>query len=75
LYHLARQVAADPAAAPALYLSCGTQDELLGDNRAFHRHLDEAGYRHHYEEGPGAHEWAYWDGQIARVLDWLPLRK
>ena len=72
LYHLARRVSAEPAVAPALYLSCGTEDELLADNRAFHRHLDEVGYRHHYEEGPGAHDWACWDQQIARVLDWLP---
>jgi S-formylglutathione hydrolase FrmB len=26
-----------------------------------------------YEAGPGAHNWAYWDQQIQRVLDWLPL--
>ena len=69
LYHLAWRASAPR---PALYLSCGTEDELLADNRAFHRHLDEAGYPHHYEEGPGAHEWAFWDRQIERVLDWLP---
>jgi S-formylglutathione hydrolase FrmB len=27
-----------------------------------------------YEEGPGGHEWAYWDRMIARALDWLPLK-
>jgi S-formylglutathione hydrolase FrmB len=75
LYHLARRLAAEPGTAPAIYLSCGTEDDLLRDNRAFHRHLDEVGYRHHYAEGPGAHDWAYWDGQIQRVLEWLPPRQ
>ena len=69
LYHLARRASAPR---PALYLSCGTEDELLADSRAFHRHLDEADYPHHYEESPGAHEWAFWDRQIECVLDWLP---
>ena len=28
-----------------------------------------------YEEGPGDHDWACWDRQIRRVLEWLPLKK
>lgn len=28
-----------------------------------------------YEEHPGAdHEWAYWDRQIQRVIEWLPTK-
>jgi S-formylglutathione hydrolase FrmB len=56
-------------------VDCGAKDELLQDSREFHSHLDAIGYQHHYEEPPGAHEWSYWDGQIQRVLDWLPIRK
>jgi len=26
-----------------------------------------------YVESRGAHEWGYWDAQIQRVLDWLPV--
>ena len=73
LYHLARRVSAESGPKPALYISCGTEDELLPDSRAFHRHLDDARYPHHYEESPGAHDWTFWDRQIQRVLDWLPL--
>jgi S-formylglutathione hydrolase FrmB len=75
LHHLAARVAARTGPKPALYLSCGTEDELLGDSRAFHRHLDSLRYRHHYEEGPGGHEWSYWDEQIQRAIAWLPLRR
>ena len=28
-----------------------------------------------YEEGPGAHEWDFWNCYIKKVLDWLPLDK
>ena len=26
-----------------------------------------------YDEGSGAHNWDYWDPQIRRILNWLPL--
>ena len=28
-----------------------------------------------YEEGPGNHEWDFWDRYILKILDWLPLNK
>jgi len=74
LMFLAQQVAGSNAARPSLFLSCGTEDSLIGENRAFHQHLDGLHLEHAYQEGAGAHDWAYWDDQIQRVLDWLPLR-
>jgi S-formylglutathione hydrolase FrmB len=26
-----------------------------------------------YSEGPGSHDWAYWDTMIERALEWLRL--
>ena len=75
LHFLASRVASGTGPKPAIYLSCGTEDDIIGDTRAFHRHLDAADYPHHCEEGPGAHEWGYWDAQIARAIAWLPMRK
>ena len=57
---------------PALYLSCGAQDSLLPENRAFHQHLDWLQWKHAYSEPPGAHEWGVWDAEIQRVIEWLP---
>lgn len=74
LWRLADSVAKAPGAKPALYLACGTEDELLEDTRSFRRHLETIGLPARCEEGPGAHEWDYWDEQIERVLEWLPLR-
>lgn len=74
LFHLAEQVAAGNDPKPALYLACGTEDALLEDNRTFHRHLEKLRLAHAYDEGPGDHEWGYWDAQIQQVLEWLPLK-
>jgi S-formylglutathione hydrolase FrmB len=66
---------ADPRALPALYACCGTEDELIGDNRGFAEACGAAGIPLTTDFGPGAHDWAYWDDRIQAVLDWLPLRE
>lgn len=58
---------------PKIYLACGTEDFLLENNRVFHHFLQQEGVEHIYEEGPGSHEWDFWDRYIKRVIDWLPL--
>ncbi len=58
----------------ALYQCCGTEDYLYPSNQSFLQHSRNIGLDVHYEEGPGAHEWSYWDRQIQSVINWLPLR-
>jgi S-formylglutathione hydrolase FrmB len=64
----------DPATLPALYVCCGEQDELIGDNRAFVEACSGAAVPVTSSFGPGEHDWAYWDTTIQDVLAWLPLR-
>lgn len=71
LFALAERLARSGAPRPAIYLTCGTEDALLPESRAFRQHLETLGLPCAYEESPGAHEWSYWDAQIQRVLDWL----
>jgi putative tributyrin esterase len=61
--------------APKIYQWCGTEDFLYGQNIEFRDHLLKLGYDLTYEEGPGDHQWKYWDEKIQRVLEWLPLEK
>jgi S-formylglutathione hydrolase FrmB len=75
LWSLAQRVAASSGPKPAVFLTCGTEDELLRDNRDFRQHLNSVHYTCTYEEHAGTHEWGYWDRHIQRILDWLPLRK
>ena len=64
---------AEQAALPALYLCCGTEDVLLGENEVFRDACVAAGVPLRAEFSPGAHEWGYWDARIQDVLAWLPL--
>ncbi|UOY02823.1 alpha/beta hydrolase [Blastococcus sp. PRF04-17] len=64
---------ADPAGLPKMYLCCGTEDELIGDNERFRDRCATAGVPLTTDFGPGAHDWSYWDATIQDVLAWLPL--
>jgi S-formylglutathione hydrolase FrmB len=73
LFHLAAQLVRRPGPRPALYQWCGTEDFLHADNVRFRDRAAALGLALTSEEGPGGHDWACWDAQIRRVLDWLPL--
>jgi S-formylglutathione hydrolase FrmB len=56
------------------YQCCGTGDFLYNHNRTFRDHALAKGLNLTYEEHKDrTHEWGYWDTQIQRVLEWLPL--
>lgn len=57
-----------------LYQCCGTADFLFEQNLRYRDHANGLGLNLTYEQHDGAdHEWGYWDQQIQRVLDWLPM--
>ena len=65
----------DPAELPALFLDCGTEDQLLDQNERFLATAGEAGVEVTSRLRPGAHTWDFWDEGIQDVLGWLPLRE
>lgn len=73
LFHLVST--ADLAALPPLYQVCGTEDFLYQDNVDFLEFAQERGLElESHLDGPGDHDWQYWDDEIRKVLEWLPLR-
>lgn len=58
---------------PKIYLCCGMEDRLLEQSRICHKVLLDAGFDVTYEEGPGDHNWDFWDTYIKKIIDWLPL--
>ena len=58
-------------ALPKLYMACGTEDSLLPASREyqtfFSAHMDDF----LYEEGPGMHDWSFWNLYVLRGLRWL----
>lgn len=57
---------------PEIYMACGTEDGLLGVNREMAAFLKDHQVNVTYEEGPGNHEWDFWDTYIKKAIEWLP---
>jgi len=53
---------------PKIRIDCGTEDDLLADNREFHKKLEAMQAPHEYEEFPGKHDWEYWDRHVQEAL-------
>ncbi len=58
---------------PHIYMACGTQDDLMPANIAFRDYLESKGIKVTWDEDDYGHDWNFWDSQIKKVLDWLPL--
>ena len=58
---------------PKSYLACGLQDSLIDANRRYRDLFQKAGADITYVEVAGGHDWEFWDRQIKKVIDWLPL--
>jgi len=70
LFALAKKVA-KASVKPRLYQCCGTEDALYPDNVRFRDLVQKFPLDLTYEEGPGEHNWAYWDKMIQNVLRWM----
>lgn len=57
-----------PPPLPFLYVDCGTEDELIEENRRFSRMLMERKIPHEYRQRPGGHDWKTWDRQVRDLL-------
>jgi len=60
---------------PNIYLCCGTEDGLISRSRDLRDFLIENNVPVTYEEGPGKHDWVFWDTYIKKILAWLPLNE
>jgi len=72
--HLIRQVQAALKTGkklPDIYMACGTEDFLYDANAQLHEQLTALGVTHTYREGPGVHNWAFWDRWIQDALEWI----
>lgn len=56
---------------PDLYMMCGTEDFIYDDNVEFKAYLESKDISFKYEEGPGEHDYAYWDQGILRAMQWM----
>lgn len=59
---------------PRFFCCCGTEDFLYELNVRFKKEFESKVDWTYFEE-PGTHEWGFWDRNIQRVLNWLPLEE
>lgn len=70
-YYLVDQAIEKGLDIPELLIMCGTEDDLYQDNRDFISYLDDKKIAYQFEDGPGKHDYAYWDKAIEYALDWF----
>ena len=68
VWYLAQKIQKEGKPLPKIHLSCGTEDWRIGESRKMRDWLLSLGYEVFYSEGPGDHNWGYWDEQIALAL-------
>ena len=73
LFYLIEKHAENGVILPKLYQTCGTEDFLYDDNVRFRDLAQKLKLPLTYKEGPGEHEWGFWDNAIKEVIDWLPI--
>ncbi len=56
---------------PALFVGIGTEDFLYQNNFALREKMKGLDYDFTYREGPGVHNWDFWDEYIKHVLWWM----
>ncbi|MCA1319658.1 esterase family protein [Bacillus tianshenii] len=74
LFHVAENLAKSDGPKPRLYHCCGTEDHNYQANLRFRDHLEKLSIESTFEDGPGSHEWGYWDMHIQPVLEFLHQR-
>jgi len=59
-------------ALPAIYMAVGTEDFLVyGVNQELRSFLEEHQVPFTYEEGPGMHDFNFWDPYAKKAIEWL----
>ncbi len=65
---LVRKLKAEGKELPEIFMSCGTEDFLLENNREFHKFLESEGVDHIYEEDEGNHDMVFWNKYVERFI-------
>ncbi len=56
---------------PAVYMAVGTEDFLYENNQIMRKFFEENGANLKYEEGPGIHDWVFWNKYIFSGVEWV----
>ncbi|MBQ1312615.1 MAG: acetylesterase [Blautia sp.] len=68
---LVRRNKREGKAFPDIFLACGTEDFLLQENHDFRDFLQKEEIPFRYAEGPGEHNFAFWNPYMEKALEYL----
>lgn len=54
-----------------IYMACGSEDPLVETNRVFRDFLTEQNVDLTYVEGPGVHDWQFWNAYLEPAIQWM----
>lgn len=74
-YKLAADLKASGKTFPQIYMAIGEDDPLLPGNLKYQKYLEELGAPLEFRIDKGAHDWAFWDRNLYRLLEWLPVER
>ncbi len=57
-------------AIPPVYMAVGTEDFLYENNQVMRKFFEKNGAAFKYEEGPGIHDWKFWNNYVTRGVEW-----
>lgn len=60
---------------PRIYMAVGYDDFAYQAVQKTRATMDRLGVSYTYEEGPGVHNWVFWDEYIQHALKWLNLKE
>ncbi len=72
--YLIRKLTKEGREIPGIFMTCGTEDFLIEQNRAFHQFLINENIDVKYEEQPGIHDWNFWNRCLEPAILWLLLK-
>lgn len=67
---LYRKLKSEGKEIPPIYMAIGTEDTLYPHNQEFRKFLEENNANFKYEEGPGIHDWKFWNRFVFSGIDW-----
>jgi len=68
---LIRNLKEEKRTMPEIYMACGTEDFLLEKNREFAKFLKENEVPSEYHEGPGDHNFRFWNPFLEKAIQWM----
>lgn len=73
LKYLAKKLVDSKVEIPRLFSCCGTEDFTYQATKDFYEYTKSIGLPVEYKEGPGAHEWDFWDRWMRYIIGWFGL--